>query len=55
MFCLDMVDCFMDLPSCLKVLGWWVVCSGGGLKDFSVSPGTGLMSQSQSKSLSEPE
>ena len=43
-------------PSCLKVGGWWVVGSGGGgLQDFSVSPGSGSLSLSLSKSLSESE
>ena len=41
------------LPSCLKVMGWVVV--GGGLQDFSVSPGSGSLSLSLSKSLSEPD
>ena len=32
-----------------------VVGSGGGLQDFSVSPGSGSLSLSLSKSLSQPE
>ena len=40
-------------PSCLNVMGG---CGGGGgLQDFSVSPGSGSLSLSLSKSLSEPE
>ena len=35
------------------VVGGWV--RGGGLQDFSVSPGSGSLSLSLSKSLSEPE
>ena len=42
-------------PSCLKVMGGWVVGSGGGLQDFSFSPGSGSLSLSLSKSLSETE
>ena len=49
-------------PSCSKVMGgwWWWVGGGwlvggggGGLQDFSVSPGSGSLSLSLSKSLSE--
>ena len=35
----------------LKSYGWVVL---SGLQDFSVSPGSGSLSLSQSKSLSEP-
>ena len=39
----------------LKSYGWVVGSGGGGLQDFSVSPGSGSQSQSEPEKEPEPE